>query len=188
MGLTSMASFSDAHETRDIPVIAANLHRLILPRQSQIWAVLHAADSMQRLAYLLTSGFLGRLCISGEIAALDDAQWSLVTKAIRFYGQISPLIAKGNSRLFQKINPSWQHIQGAQVVLRTSEDMRSALVVAHSFGAPLPDEIAVPLPGDGWQVAGSYPQWTSTIEMVEGGLRFIPTKEWEGIILYLTCS
>jgi alpha-galactosidase len=34
MGLTSMASFSDAHETRDIPVIAANLHRLIQPRQS----------------------------------------------------------------------------------------------------------------------------------------------------------
>ena len=40
LGLTAMGSFSDAHECPEIPVIAANLHRLILPRQSQIWAVL----------------------------------------------------------------------------------------------------------------------------------------------------
>ena len=40
MALTSMASFSDAHECVEIPVIAANLHRVILPRQSQIWAVI----------------------------------------------------------------------------------------------------------------------------------------------------
>ena len=42
---TAMSSFSDAHELVEIPIIAANLHRLMLPRQSQIWAVLHRADS-----------------------------------------------------------------------------------------------------------------------------------------------
>jgi alpha-galactosidase len=49
LGICAMGSFSDAHESPEIPIIAANLQRLILPRQAQIWAVLHAADSDQRL-------------------------------------------------------------------------------------------------------------------------------------------
>ncbi|HEX6289127.1 MAG TPA: alpha-galactosidase, partial [Herpetosiphonaceae bacterium] len=40
---TAMSSFSDAHEVVEIPIIAASLHRLMLPRQSQIWAVLKAS-------------------------------------------------------------------------------------------------------------------------------------------------
>ena len=40
MALSDMASFSDAHECQEIPIIAAALHRVILPAQSQIWAVL----------------------------------------------------------------------------------------------------------------------------------------------------
>jgi alpha-galactosidase len=186
MGLTSMASFSDAHETRDIPVIAANLHRLILPRQSQIWAVLHAGDSMQRLVYLLTSGLLGRLCISGEIAALDAQQWDLVKEAIRFYYQVAPVIGRGKSRLFQSISPSWQHLQGAQAVLRLAEDEHSALVVTHSFGSPMPAEINVPLPGRDWQVAGCFPQSTPAPAIVDGQLHYVPTQEWEGAGIYLT--
>lgn len=185
MGLTSMASFSDAHETRDIPIIAANLHRLIQPRQSQIWAVLHAADSLQRLTYLLTGAFLGRLCISGEIAALDAEQWALVNEAIRFYQHIAPLIARGTSRLFQNIHPSWQHPQGAQAVLRVAEDGQSALVVAHSFGAPLPAEIRVSLPSSGWRVTECFPQTMPIPEIVDDQLCYRPIIEWEGQGIYL---
>ena len=36
MSLCAMASFSDAHELVEIPVIAAYLHRVIHPAQSQI--------------------------------------------------------------------------------------------------------------------------------------------------------
>jgi alpha-galactosidase len=186
MGLTSMASFSDAHETPDIPVIAANLHRLILPRQSQIWAVLHASDSMQRLVYLLTSGMLGRLCISGEIAALDAQQWALVKEAIQFYYQVAPVIARGKSRLYQFVSPSWQHLQGAQAVLRLAEDEHSALVVTHSFGSPMPARIRVPLPGGGWQVAGRFPQTMPAPVLSDGQLWYTPTQEWEGAGIYLT--
>jgi alpha-galactosidase len=185
MALSSMASFSDAHETRDIPVIAANLQRLILPRQSQIWAVLHATDTMQRLAYLLTAGFLGRLCISGEITSLTEDQWALVKEAIRFYAQVAPAIARGTSRLFQAIGPSWQHLQGAQAVMRVARDGQLALLVTHSFGAPLPAEIRVPLPGTGWQVAGCFPP-SGALPQVEGSeLHYRPSKEWEGSAIYL---
>lgn len=37
--ITDMSSFSDAHESLCIPIIGANLQRMILPRQSQIWAL-----------------------------------------------------------------------------------------------------------------------------------------------------
>jgi alpha-galactosidase len=188
MALSSMASFSDAHETKDIPVIAANLHRLILPRQSQIWAVLHATDSTQRLAYLLSSGFLGRLCISGEITALNKEQWALVKEAIHFYKQLTPVIARGKSRLFQAISPSWQHLQGAQVVLRIADDEQSAFVVTHSFEAPLPVEIRVPLPGDGWQVAGCFPASSTMPEFQGNELCYLPSREWEGKGIYLMRS
>ncbi|MFR6332305.1 MAG: hypothetical protein ACLUOI_28255 [Eisenbergiella sp.] len=49
MELVSQASFSDAHEMLAIPLIAANMHRVIRPEQSQIWAVLHAGDSDSRI-------------------------------------------------------------------------------------------------------------------------------------------
>ena len=74
MELVSQASFSDAHETLAIPVIAANMHRVIQPAQSQIWAVLRAKDDADRLTYSLTSTFLGRMCLSGDIYDLTAKQ------------------------------------------------------------------------------------------------------------------
>ena len=59
MSECSMASFSDAHECEEIPVIAASLHRSILPRQSQIWAVIRKTDSVKRIGYTVASTFLG---------------------------------------------------------------------------------------------------------------------------------
>ena len=61
MSQMSMASFSDAHECEEIPVIAANLHWVIHPAQSQIWAVIREKDSLQRIAYSVANTFLGRI-------------------------------------------------------------------------------------------------------------------------------
>ena len=61
--VTSMASFSDAHEWQAIPVIAANVTRAILPAQSQIWAVIRSKDDEKRLYYSLSNTFLGRMCL-----------------------------------------------------------------------------------------------------------------------------
>jgi hypothetical protein len=116
---------------------------------------------------------------------LDEDQWLLVKEAIGFYGQVAPIIARGNSRVYQKINPSWQHLQGAQAVSRISEDGQSALIVMHSFGMPLPDAIRVPLPGDGWHVAGSFPKSAPSPIIMGNELCFQPTVEWEGLGLYL---
>ena len=37
IALSSVTSFSDTHECVQIPIIAANMHRVILPRQNLVW-------------------------------------------------------------------------------------------------------------------------------------------------------
>ena len=186
LALSSMASFSDAHESLEIPIIAANLHRLMLPRQSQIWAVLHASDTFQRLAYSLAAGFLGRLCISGELDQLDGNQWSVVQAAIGFYQQVAPLIKNGKSRLYQQIGNAWRHPQGAQAVLRISEAGDQALVVAHTFAAPLPTEIVVPLPVGEWQISTAFPSIAALPVIDANQLKIEPSGEFEGLVLHIT--
>jgi len=151
---SAMSSFSDAHETVEIPIIAANLHSLMLPRQSQIWAVVHADDSPDRLLYSLAATFLGRMCISGEITELDDDQWTTVRAAMDLYERAAPCIKHGTSRRFGTIGASWRQPEGWQAVVRTSSDDSTVLVVAHTF-AHGPDVVEVPLPKGTWLVDGS---------------------------------
>jgi alpha-galactosidase len=156
IGQTAMSSFSDAHELKEIPIIAANLHQLMLPRQSQIWAVLHRADDDHRLIYSLAATFLGRMCLSGEIDGLTDEQWKLVRRAQSFYRIIWPIIKHGTSRRFGSIGPSWRHPSGWQSVVRVGQGGNSALVVTHTF-ADSPAEIRTPLPaGQGWRVSDHF--------------------------------
>ena len=184
LALASMASFSDAHESQEIPIIAANLHRLVLPRQSQIWAVLHASDSPKRLTYSLAAGFLGRLCLSGEIDELDEKQWSLVQEVVCFYNQVAPIIKNGRSRLYQQVGLSWQHPQGAQAVLRTSMDNRQALLVLHTFARPLPAEMILDLPQGNWRIAGVLPGTSIALQTIGNTLRIQLPGEFEGYVVH----
>lgn len=131
MELVSQASFSDAHEAKDIPLVAANLHRLIRPEQSQIWAVLRADADMKRINFVLTSGFLGRLCLSGEIFDLADDKWQLALKAIEFYKKVSPIIKNGFTKVIQTKVKDYLNPKGYQIVLR--EYKNQALLIVHTF-------------------------------------------------------
>ncbi|MEK7951435.1 alpha-galactosidase [Luteolibacter soli] len=154
MARTAMSSFSDAHELVEIPLIAANLHRLILPRQNQIWAVLHPRDSLQRIQYSLAATFLGRMCLSGDVAGLPKESWELVREMIALYEKAAPVIKYGRSRRFGEVGESWRHPQGWQAVVRMSGGQ--ALVVVHAF-ANAPEEVVVPLAGE-WAPVGGAPQ------------------------------
>jgi len=146
MALFDMASFSDAHECVSIPIIAANLHRLILPIQSQIWAVLHGSDSLRRLHYSMVNTFLGAMCLSGDIYTMNGEQWALVDRDIDFYRKVRHLIAHGDSRVRQAGVTSWSDPKGYQWVIR--ENGSEALVTLHTFGGDLPKAVTVPV-GDG---------------------------------------
>ena len=144
MHLSDMASFSDAHECPEIPIIAANLHRMILPAQSQIWAVLHAEDSIRRINYSLVNTFLGVLCLSGDIIHLNAEQWAKVDEGLSFYRQVRHIIRDGVSRFFGDVSESWRHPAGWQAVVRTAGD--ETLAVIHTFGGGFPEEITLPVP------------------------------------------
>lgn len=131
MELASMASFSDAHECKCIPVIAANLHRLIRPEQSQIWAVLRAEDDIHRIRYSLCAGFLGRLCLSGDIFGVSEENWNETLSAIAFYDRIKEIIRSGRTEVIRCTAESYGKPRGYQAVLREYEN-RSLLVV-HTF-------------------------------------------------------
>lgn len=140
MELASQASFSDAHETAAIPIIAANLHRVIRPDQSQIWAVLRAGDSPERLNYTLCSAFLGRMCLSGDIYNLSDEQWETVDKAIAFYREAADIIKYGKTVRRECTADSYNKPEGYQVLVR--EYAGKALTVLHRFeNSDLPQDV-----------------------------------------------
>jgi alpha-galactosidase len=162
LALTAMSSFSDAHETVEIPIIAANLHHLLLPRQNQIWAVLHAADSDRRLVYSLAATFLGRMCLSGEIAELSDEQWRTVRRAMALYRRAVPILKHGVSRRFATLSASWRHPRGWQALRRVAKDGKSALVVVHAF-KDAPASVNVKLPEGNWRVTEEFPRAESRV-------------------------
>ncbi len=131
MELSSMASFSDAHECKCIPIIAANLHRLIRPEQSQIWAVLKGYDDIHRIRYSLCAGFLGRLCLSGDIFDISEENWKETLSAIAFYDKVKEIIRSGFTRVIRCSADSYGKPKGYQAVLRTFENRE--LLVVHTF-------------------------------------------------------
>ncbi|MBO4399207.1 MAG: alpha-galactosidase [Lachnospiraceae bacterium] len=131
MELVSQASFSDAHECTIIPLVAANLHRLIRPEQSQIWAVIREDSDIDRIYYLITSALLGRLCLSGEIFALPEERWNAVTEGVAFYGEVKEIIRSGFTKLIRTTVEDYKNPAGYQAVLRTYGD--EALLIVHTL-------------------------------------------------------
>ena len=131
MEVSTMSSFSDAHECNSIPLIAANLHRLIHPEQSQIWAVIRKDSDEKRVNFLLTSAFLGRLCLSGEVYDLPKALWQKVLDGIEFYGRIKHIIKNGFTEIINANVKDYSKPKGYQAVLRTYKN--EALLIVHTF-------------------------------------------------------
>lgn len=184
MRRSSMASFSDAHECVEIPIIAANLHRVILPSQSQIWAVIRETDSCSRIAYSVIATFLGRMCISGDVLHLTAEQWKVLDEGMAFYRRIVPVISQGQSYHFGSEVKSMHHPEGWQALLRVGE--QEAFVVFHTFDGSLPREIAVPLPeGAPDQVAEVFSDTDQEVTMAGGALRWNPRENWKALAVRL---
>ncbi|PLS31657.1 alpha-galactosidase [Bifidobacterium margollesii] len=148
MEIGAMASFSDAHECDEIPVIAANMHRMILPRQSQIWAVIRDEDPAEKLYYQICSGLLGRLCFSGDANAFSGEKNAVIRDGVAFYRAAAPIIDHGVSTWHGPSLGSYRHPSGWQAIVRHgdrgAESEGRTLVVVHSFHDS-PDVITIPV-------------------------------------------
>lgn len=188
MALSAMGSFSDAHELREIPIIAANLHHLILPRQSQVWAVLRAGDDRKRLVYSLAATFLGRMCLSGDIAALSAEQWACSLEAQELYRSVWPVIKNGKSRRFGPTQSSWRHPQGWQGILRVADSGREALAIIHSFESPPAEPVRMELPPGQWSIGKRLSSLSAKPRITGGGALEQPLDEaFTGTVLHLHC-
>lgn len=141
LNLCPMASFSDAHECDEIPIIAANMHRILLPRQSRIWAVVHPEHTLQKLYYQICSGLLGWLCYSGDIFALREEQWQVMQAGCDFYARAAPVIAEGFSKRYGPKIASYRYPRGWQAVVRRGKNQ--TLTVLHTFHEA-PDRVELP--------------------------------------------
>lgn len=186
MATTSMASFSDAHECEEIPIIAANLHRAILPRQSQIWAVIRQEDSLKRMAYSIAATFLGRMCLSGDVTRLGMDQWNILEKGMAFYKKISPVIKKGQSYRFGPEVTSIRHPEGWQAILRVGEDGDKAYITLHIFDGELPEIIEIPLPKDcPCHIEDVFSDSEVEIVIDKGIIKYRPIENKKAVALYL---
>ena len=131
MSLCSQASFSDAHETPSIPLIAANMHRVIRPDQCQIWAVLRASDTRRRIEYSLIATLFGRMCMSGDISDLSDEQWKAVDEGMAFYRKCTDVIKYGKTVLIDQPDTKFNALKGQQLLIREYNGTR--LAILHRF-------------------------------------------------------
>lgn len=188
MSAASMASFSDAHECEEIPLIAANLHRVIHPAQSQIWAVIRKQDSQKRIAYSLISTFLGRMCISGDVTELDQAQWELIEDGMDFYREIVPVIREGQSFRYGPKIQSARHPEGWQGLLRMGTSGRAYLVI-HLFDGEITEQIDIPLPeGCPKSVARIYSDSEEKITADSHILTYYPRENRQAVAVILAES
>lgn len=172
----SMASFSDAHECEEIPVIAANLHRAIHPAQSQIWAVIRESDSRKRIAYSVINTFLGRMCISGDVIGLTNEQWEIIDRGMAFYRKITPVIADGQSYRFGPPIYSARHPKGWQGLVRIGA-AKAAYAVIHLFDGELPEQIEMKLPGNYvYQMEEVFSDTPELVEIKKGVLYYRPVE------------
>lgn len=180
MSVTGVTSFSDAHEAREIPYIAGNQQALCLPSQNLIWAVLRQDDEKQRLEYSLTAGFLGRLCLSGDIESLDEEQWRIITNGLEIYRKAEQVIIDGTTRVYRSRQGVIRHPEGLQVVVRSTD--KEMWVVCHGFAEAEKDCIQIPLSGV-WSVADGF--GAVSVEISEHSLLVKDVKEWSGFAFLL---
>ena len=180
MSLTSMSSFSDAHMEPEIPVIAANLHNLMLPRQCQIWAVLKPEYDDTKLRYILGGGMLGRLCLSGGITKLSDSQWSIVTEAMSFYEKIKGVIKHGESAYYPSVAPSWRHLRGGFALRRVSLDGKSAIAYFFAFNEA-PSSLKLDMPEGDWTIADRFGEGEAVVDGAT--VTFTPAASMSCLIL-----
>ncbi len=182
MQRTAMSSFSDAHEPWNIPIVAQQLHHLIPPRQSQVWAVLYPEDSPERFMYSLTATLYGRMCLSGPVHDLSDAQMETVKTTVSFYQAAAPIIKNGKTQFIGHTPDNWYQPTGWSGIWRESDAGDQALLVIHAYDE-LPDEnlkIQLPTGSFGQPVRSLHDATTGEPQYSEGTLTLPKGNSFRG--------
>ena len=184
LAVSAMSSFSDAHECLEIPIIAANLHRVMLPRQSQIWAVIRKTDTSRRIVYSLAATLLGRMCVSGDVTDLSPYQWEAIDEGIAMYKKAAPIIRDGRTFWFGPGSESYRNPTGWQGILRIGAN-GDAICVFHRFAHPGTEMAEVLLPENARYEIGAVYGVNGTVSLTDGKLTWICGDEFCAYAVYL---
>lgn len=143
MSQVSMCSFSDAHECNEIPLVAANVSRVIPARQMQIWAVLREGESASRTIYSLCAAMMGRICLSGDVLHLDGERVRLIQEGLEFYQEIKDVVRYGKISLIDNTVEYYRAPEGRQVYIKEYEEKK--LVIVHFLESA--EKVSLPLEG-----------------------------------------
>ncbi len=173
MSKVSMCSFSDAHECNEIPLVAANVSRVVPARQSQIWAVIREGDSIDRIVWSMTAAMFGRICVSGDVHKIGAAQKAKIREGIEFYNAVKEVVRTGSIAEIYCDVKYYRDPHGCQLYKKVSADGRRMLLLAHFFRRPYARAEA---DVSGWRLAGAYT--TLDFSLQGGALRFSPKSEY----------
>lgn len=149
MARFDVGSYSDAFECPEVPIIAANVNRLIPGHRAAVWAVLRSKDSEREQIYKLCSALMGRPCLSGDLDLLDPGQWGLVQAALALYEQARPALLRGHWRRFGPPVLSYRAPTGWQGFVRTAAGGEGVLAVLHHFDGRPAEPVRVDLAATG---------------------------------------
>ena len=174
MHKVSMCSFSDAHESKEIPLVAANVSRVIPARQNQVWATIRKEDTVDRIVWSMTAAMFGRICISGDVHLIDSAQKAKIKEGIDFYNAVKDVVRLGRiDECFCNIK-YFRDPKGCQIYKKVAPDGRRMLVLAHFFERPYERfECAV----EGYKLVAAYT--TLDYEIKNGALALRPAGEYQ---------
>ncbi|MDE5547485.1 MAG: hypothetical protein K2J30_00590, partial [Clostridia bacterium] len=144
--LVSMCSFSDAHECDEIPYVAANVSRVLPARQMQIWVVLR--KEISRTVYLLCAGFMGRICLSGDIIGLSEQHRKTLSEGLGFYESIRDIVKSGEIVNIDNTVRYYRRAKGRQIYQKRLGNRRLVIVHFASDG-----EVRIPVSG---KLAGAF--------------------------------
>jgi alpha-galactosidase len=184
MAYCDVGSATDAHECPELPIVAANVLRLVPGSRSLVWATVRKDMDARALIYRLATGFLGRLCLSGDVVDLDDAQWGLTRRAIELHAGVAPLVS---DREWARSGPrvdAYRLPTGWQGVVRPSEDGKAVLAVLHNFGDET-SSASVELPSGRWEVEWAFAEDGAAPEVEGTALRWVPPGPFSAAVAWL---
>ena len=155
---------------------------LIPMERNQIWAVLRAENDSKRLYYSLAAGFLGRLCLSGEIDKLAPWQKKIMFDAVDFYKRIAPLVKHGVSRLERELTSrSSNYPAGWQILSRTWKN--EEMLVIHGF-RDTPEQLSISLNGE-QKIAGVFKSDDVDVRISGDKLLVSGLSDYSGLVVLL---
>lgn len=157
---SEFSSFSDAHETKSIPIIAANELNILPASKNLIWCVVHPEDKNKDLEYHLLASFIGRICLSGNICELSNSQWKIIDRGFDFYQKNAKLISGGFPFRFGPEISTYCNPIGYQIVgfsdKREINKSRNMLIIIHQFGKNSTTKVKLPIDLKHWRIKNCF--------------------------------